>query len=671
MKKYFFFFFYILSFSFLFAQEENYYFSDITKAQLEMKSYEADTSATAVILHDFGAIQIKRVKPFNHKVSRNSDIRTFREVFPDFQIFNHNRRIKILKKGGFNQGNIEIPYYAKSESIVDIAARVTLPNGKQYNIDKEDILTEKKSEFWSIKKILVPKLEVGSIIDYYYRLETQQIVQLKEWYFQSDIPTIQSELNVNFHKDFSYMYLFQGFDSVNRVKNQGNTVLDNSIAEVITGTKTFKANNIPALKEEPFLTTIDDYRLRIRFQCTQVKKISSKKTTEISSTWQTVTNKVLDNSYFESQYTSTKNCKKILKEAKSILNEQNSTLDKAKALYRFINNNVGTNQSGGIYVETTLNDAFEKKLASKSEMNLMLLALLRKAAIESYPALISTRNNGYPVKDHPIVDQFNQVILLVIIDGKEYFVDQGNKLRPFGELSRNSMNRSAYQLIRPVGKWLSIEPNKSKKIIMSDFVLGEEGKMIGHISANYTNNEATDNREAWINEEEEKYWIAELENTIIDFELDSVIVENERNLNKPFKLHFNGDFSGAVLDIGDYTYINPFIFSDFLDNPFKSETRRYPVDFPHPFSNQFIINIKYDTEDYAVEELPKDAKLELEGKIVTLRYAAQEKAPGWIQVTYAVSVNNPYIPVPAYEGLRTLFDMTAEKLGEQIVLKKL
>lgn len=654
MKKYLLFSFYILSFSVLFGQEEDYSFPEITPDELEMTRYELDTSATAIVLRDYGNIE---VKVFLNPV----------------QIYTHYRRIKILKKGGLDQGNIEIPYYSyeNNERIVHIMARVTLPDGQTYTLKDKDFFTEKRSKYSSVKKFATPQLEVGAIIDYYYEIESKDIIQLREWYFQTDIPIQLSELVVNtYKKTYSYMYLVQGFDGMNRRQEGNSAIKRNSTIKSFIDSQVFTVKDIPALKEEPFITTIEDYRLRVRFQCTQLTSYYNKIPTKILSTWPVVTEKILSRESFEIQYSKKRHCGKILKAATPILKKEIASLDKAKALYDFVNNSVEANQNSGIYVRTSLNEAFEKKLGSKSELNLMLLALLREAKIESYPVLISTRDNGYPIIDHPIVDQFNRTILLVIIDGKEYFVDQGNKFRPFGQLSRNDMNRSGYQLRKPEGKWLDITPNKSQKIIMSDFTLNEDGTMKGRISANYTNIEAADNREDWITEEKEKTWVEELENTIVDFELDSVIVENEKDLTKPFKVHFNGDFSGAVLDIGDFVYINPFIFSDFSKNPFKSEKRQYPVDFPHPFSSQFIINIKYDTANYKMEELPKDTKLELLGKTVTVRYAAQEKAPGWIQITYALSVNNPYFPVDTYKNLRSLFDITAEKLREQIVLRK-
>ncbi len=654
MKTYPFLIFCLLSYHLIIGQTKGYTFEDIPLEQLEMTKCAVDSNAAAVILHDYGIIKVKRGN------------RGF------VQSYIHKRRIKILDKRGLERGDIEIPYYSyeNQERLLEIMARVVHPNGQIFNLTQEDFFTEKKSKYWSVKKLATPQLKVGAIIEYYYEIESERITQLREWYFQTDIPILISKLTINFHPNFSYMSLFQGFDGMEKIEKGPFTILKNATTEAILDSNDFTIKNIPALKTEPFITTINDHRLRIRFQLS-IYTTEHGIVNQVLSAWHTVTDKILNSPSFEIQYTKSKYCGKIVKAASDILKKEIPQLDKAKALYKFINDNVEVNQNSGIYVETSLNEAFEEKSASKSELNLMLLALLQKVNIESYPVLISTRDNGYAVLEHPIIDQFNRTILLVIIDGKNYFVSQGNKLRPFGELARNSMNQSGYSLRRPIGKWLPIIPNKSQKIIISDFNLDDEGNLKGKITVNYTNIEAVDNREYWINKEGKKTWEEELENTIVDFELESVTVENERDLEKPFKVHFKGDFTGAVTDLGNFMYISPFIFSDFSENPFKSEKRQYPVDFPHLFSNQFIINIKYDSADYYVEELPKDTKFELLGKKVTVRYAAQERESGWIQITYALSVNEPYFPVDTYENLRSLFDITAEKLGEQIVLKKL
>ncbi len=669
MKKSILLFFCVFSFCVLFGQSENYNFGKVPQEQLEMTTYEKDTSAAAVILHDYGDLTI-RYKSSSYK-----------------QIFSRCRRIKIMKKGGLSYGDLNIEYYSykDTEGIGELKAVVTLPSRQMYTFTKDDFFTEKEGKYWSSKKIALPHLEVGTVIDYYYEIISERVIVPHEWYFQEDIPIVISELNIYFAPLLSYIYLFQGFEGMKKenfesMKQEGFiatkqggekvTILRDSITTAILEPFKFTLTNVPALKEEPFITTIDDYRLRIRFQCTHYTEVSGV-VTEILSDWSRINIKLHDHYLFGHQFSRAIYHNKIAKAAAPILEKKQARLKKAIELYDFINTNVELNRISSIYVQKSLNDAFEKKRASKSEMNLMLLALLRKAGIEAYPLLISTRDNGFPMPDHSIVDQFDRVILYAIIDGKKYFIESGNQLRPFGELSINSMNREGYLLRKSDDKWIKITPNKSKKIIMSDFALNNKGEITGKISANYTKSLAYIKRADWLTKNNEKLWVEWLEKNVLDFELDSVTVENLEEVDKPFKVHLNGDFSGAAQAVGDFVYINPFILSDFTENPFKSEKRQYPVDFPDPFSTQSIINIKYDAEVYQIEQLPEDAQLALPEKMVSLRYAAQEKAPGWIQITYKLSVDKPYLPANIYSGLRTLFDITAEKLGEPIVLKKL
>jgi len=656
MKKYLLLSLFLCAFHILVAQKSEYNFGKVPDKQLEMTTYAADTSAAAVMLHDFGELQI---------MDTGSDYA---------QKFTRCRRIKILSRAGFDYGDLEIGYRSKdkSEIINDIKAVITLPNRQTYTYDKKDFFTEKKNEYWSVKKLAIANLEEGAVIDYYYKITSDRISQPREWYFQREIPVVLSELTIDFHSQLSYMYLFQGFKGMTIEENEaGEKIYTKGETKAIIEAKKFTTRNVPALKPEPYITTIDDYRLRLRFQLTDYYTDAGQKI-EVLSDWTEVNQKMLYHEHFGKQYLKKSRYIEVMNAASAtVFATGKSPLEVAIGLYDFLNNNIEVNYGGGIFTRNSLNDAFEKKSAKKGEMNLMLLALLREFDIDAHPVLISQRRNGRPLKEYPIVDQFSYVIVHVAVEGKEYFVECGNTLRPFGELSRNSMNEFGFMVKKKEGwEWKKIVPKKAKEVYLSDFTLDETAKMRGTIKANYTNTDAARRRYDWVNNEQEKEWETLLENSIADFELEEVTTENEKEVSKPFKLTFTGDFSGAAQEIGEFIYINPMIFAEYGENPFKSEERKYPVNFAYPFGNQFIINLKYDPVLYEIESLPEGTKFGLPNKTATVRYAAQEKAEGWIQVTCNLSVSGTLFSSEEYIGLRTLFDMTAEKLGEQIVLKR-
>ena len=66
-----------------------------------------------------------------------------------------------------------------------------------------------------------------------------------------------------------------------------------------------------------------------------------------------------------------------------------------------------------------------------ADINLGLVSALNLADIEAYPVIISTRSNGIPNIIHPVITDFNAVIVSAKIDGKDYLLDASDKNLPF------------------------------------------------------------------------------------------------------------------------------------------------------------------------------------------------------------------------------------------------
>ena len=121
--------------------------------ELEMKNYEPDPLAEAVVLSDVG-------RAYFESWSEGIMIRYTRTV-----------RIKILSNAGLDWGEVELPYYqdgyGKSEIITDI-------KGFTYNLsetgdvitsklDRKQIFNVKNNNSWSAKKFVLPDVKPGSV----------------------------------------------------------------------------------------------------------------------------------------------------------------------------------------------------------------------------------------------------------------------------------------------------------------------------------------------------------------------------------------------------------------------------------------------------------------------------------------------------------------------------
>ena len=176
------------------AQKAPIKWGKVSRADLNMKTYDLDPEADAVVLTDYASLRF--------------DFSTDDILYE----FDHHVRIKILKKSAFDHGDISIPYYSKDklEKISSLKAQVILPNGKKIEVKKKDVYNERINDYWSQRKFAFPGLEEGCIIEYKYSKKSQLIYFLEDWYFQTDIPTRLSEFRTNIPEWFKYVSFSQG-----------------------------------------------------------------------------------------------------------------------------------------------------------------------------------------------------------------------------------------------------------------------------------------------------------------------------------------------------------------------------------------------------------------------------------------------------------------------------
>ncbi|WKZ58288.1 MAG: DUF3857 domain-containing protein [Cyclobacteriaceae bacterium] len=201
---------------------------------LTMKNFEADSTALAVILFDYG------------KCTADPYWGTTLTV---------QRRIKIFKKEAFDDwGNYTIK--AEDSKLLDFSGTV-------YNLDQnrnitktrlnlKDVFNEKRKGNLDTK-IFFPNIKEGSIIEFTYTIKTSSYA-IFEWHFQHSIPVQQSEYEVFFPGSiFGVAAIINGlYDLDVSVKQEGKL-------------RKYTLTNVPAFKEEPFMPNPKLYRSSIIF----------------------------------------------------------------------------------------------------------------------------------------------------------------------------------------------------------------------------------------------------------------------------------------------------------------------------------------------------------------------------------------------------------------------
>ena len=643
----------------VFSQGPTMKFGKVPEVDLKMTTYDLDTTAAAVVLGDYGNLEF---------FFADDDV-TYR--------FARHTRIKILKRSGFDKGDISILYYSKNglEKVKGVKVKVFAPDGTVSELAKTDVFDEEVNEYWSRKRFTCPNLQVGSVIDYEFDTESKSIFQLPTWYFQCDIPIRWSELRMEIPEWYDYVLINQGrsLDIFEKGKGKGNYYVSSNFGgsgrmEVKTNLTRMAMKDVPALKEEAYITTMDDYYARIRFQLSSVTYPNGAYY-PILSTWEKLAQELKESSNFGEQLGKKRNYDQVLEAVDAIVPKDGTVDEKISAIYQFLLSNIEINSVNSIYSSGKLNDCFAKKSARAGEMNLLMTALLREYGVEAHPLLISTRSNGKPMPLYPIMDQFNHVMALVNTGDQYIVVDASSPFRPPGYPAYNSLNVSGFALTEDSPQWIEIPTPYGSETYLLNFSLTNDGCAKGDFVMSSDGYSAISERQSLQSNPSGRYLQKRLTKKFPDATLDSINFENQYDLGQPFKASAKCNIPSVAMSSGDFIYLTPSIVSSFEETPFKLETRLYPVDIPHPFKEQIIVNITLP-EGYIVEDLPEPVRMSLPDNAGLFQYQLTQNA-NKLQLISKLQINTLHYEPEEYTGLRNFFRLVEEKLGEQVVLKKI
>lgn len=643
----------------LFGQKEPMKFGKIPEDDLAMTVFEPDPEASAVVLGDFGKLNF---------LFKDSDV---------LYHFYRHRRIKLLKRSSFEMGDILIPYYSKDrmEQIKDLKARVVSPGGVEMTVDRKDIFDEEVNEYWSQKRFSFPNLEEGAVIEYEYETVSRAILQLPEWYFQGDIPIRWSELRLEVPEWYDYVFITQGrpLDIAEVEKSSEKFYASGNVGggvnlNLTTNKIRYVMKDVPALKEEPFITTMHDYYARIQFQLSSIQ-YTDRPIQRVMSDWPMVAKDLLDDTRFGDQIQKKKFHDEIWEAIRPEVEKTSSPEEKLSLIYHFVVNTFDREEGWGIYVRKDLNECFQRKTAFGHEMNLAMLALLMEAGIEAYPVLVSTRSHGKMLPLYPLVDQFNYVMALAVLDDNQILLDATHPFRPMGYPSVNALNSQGWAVMKDNPQWINIVPQSGSDTYLMNFKLNDEGMLDGSIVMSSNGYSAIAEREQYQGSPSGESFKKRITRIFPDAQVNSIEFEDMADLSKPVKVTVQCSLPDMAQLSGDFLYLAPALMSSFNENPFSLEKRSYQVDIPYSFQERLVLNLELP-KGYTVEELPESIRMALLDKAGRFHFQLSMNGQK-LQMVSSLQIDRLRFEPEEYEALRNFFGMVEEKMGEQIVLKKI
>ncbi|GAA3516165.1 hypothetical protein GCM10022393_32730 [Aquimarina addita] len=624
----------------------------VSKADLANTTYKNDSTAGALHIFEKGYSRIENGKNYN--------------LLTDYK-----RKIKILDKEGYTKTKIEILLYKdknNKEKLNNLIAHTfNLENGEivSTKVKENDIYEEEYNENYTLVKFTFPNIKPGSVIRYSYQLESPFVFNFNGWDFQDDIPKLYSEYITDLPGNYTYNIKLIGPLTLS---TNESSIIKNCLEGGRGGSASCSHNiyamkEIPAFREEQYMTAKKNYFSRVQYELKEFKGFdgSNKKYTE---TWKSVDRKIKENPNIGIQLKKAGITKAILPDS---ITMAPNTLEKAKSIYYYINTTYAWNKKFTIFNDLSIKKVIETKTGNVSGINILLHNTLQQQGYEVHPVLLSTRKNGYLTKLHPVISDFNYLIVQLRLGEKTYLLDATEKMLPFGDVPYRCLNQQGRLMdFKNGSSWIDIKPTmrsfyyykENLKLTITDSIFGDQEFVYGGYHGLAKRN--------YINESSEASYIKNIKEQDEEIKRTNITIKNKNQLEKPFiekrTIHYPLNQTEGLI------FINPFTKPFFDENPFKLNERTYPIDFGYSDSYTYTINLEIPS-GYEFIDIPKSVKYSLPNESGSLKLHFN-RTNNQLSINHIIHFRSPYYSTEYYTYLKKFFNLIIDLENNTIITVK-
>lgn len=597
-------------------------------ADLKKKSYKIDTTASAIILCDYG------------------------DYYPEKFEFDHIMRVKILKKGGLHWG--DWTFESMSQCVIR-GKTFNLVNGKivASKLTPKSVYQENLINGFYVTKVSMPNVKVGSVID----IEVSSPGIPLNWYFQEPIPMLYNELDMVSSPEATFKKNYFGYVPFT-IDQEGRWV----------------AQNVPAFQSEPFMAPRNNYMAHFEFDFDKLSHTwdywgwsGEYAQLLFATSWKNISYLLSRKKEFGFiEHSSNSFFKGI---ADSIKRVDKTDVQKVKAALAVVHK-ISWTGSNNLYASSKagLRYAFTKAAGNSADINLSLINLLRHCGIKVYPVVMRTSDRGQLSSQNPTLFHLNYVMAYAKVGKRFYLLDGTEKDLPFPFIPKkchNGLGRVLYS-VDSTG-WVPLTNQiKSQSTMLYSLSLNKKQNLVGTVSRSYTGQLAYKMREKYKNLGNKKKFLS-----------DQMKVESNLNINKDTLIHVK-EISKPLVEKSFVTFKNQVIQLDSLsylymvpermtENPFKLKKRLYPVDFIYPYTKSDIIVIKIPA-DYQIVKLPQSVRYDLPNHSGSFFFQAGADG-NRISIVYRININKPVFYITEYPVLKNFFTRAIHKEAEPVILK--
>ncbi|MES2893838.1 MAG: DUF3857 domain-containing protein [Bacteroidota bacterium] len=630
----------------------------------------------------FGKLSVKDFETSNEFGSTANAIKLidqgklFYMPFPDEKLpyramFERRVRIQVRNEAGRTYGELKIPLYTglNNERMLNISAytyNLSAGKIKRTAIQKKSIYTSRINSRWSQVSLVFPEVQVGTIIEYKYLVQSKSIAQVKDWIFQGEIPTRYSEYQVripsNFH--FTIHPLVSGPVEITETSFTEPFNRKGTTTSATGMQKNFIMRQLPAVTDEPQMGSRKDYLQRISCLLSDVELATGSMIAATSSWEEIITDLQAEPGYGGEDPKLLKEASTLLKQARDIVGKINRMI----FIYSFLKKSFKWNGETSLYASRDLANIFTLRTGNSADLNLLLGTLLQASGVDAKAVLASSRANGMVNKTLPSINQFNKVVTLAEADNKTFLLDAtdaygDHRLKPL-----DLLHTTGFIVEGSEGRWLEINDTAHRfsvsTALRAEIDTAELFRAEAFITA--ADYARSTNYSKWTSTDPALFPGMKSVSSP-NLKLITSQVSNQQADSLPLEMKLNFEMQTATS--GDFIYFALNFLPGFANNEFTAAQRSSDIDFGYLQNHRFFGSVVIPP-NYTFEEVPATFSLMMPDSSISFRRFTNTES-NVLNINLTVTFKRSYFTASEYPEFSNFYKILFAKLNEPVILKRL
>ncbi len=538
------------------------------------------------------------------------------------------------------------------------------------------LVIEKGDGFKLQEKVFtLPDVQVGSIIEYRYFTRYDNFYESPAWMIQDELfvkdghfvwyPTNQSLIDEE-GKEINSISWFPLLPPDAKIERRDLVGIGGRGPSQVYE---LKVKNVPPKVKEEFMPPIENYSYRVDFSFTPYRS-QPEFWKEKGKSWSKKVNRFTDpnaevkdaaGKAIAGAATPEEKLRKIYGAVMKLENTE-FTRDRDKR----------EDKAAGMGEVHTAADVLLHERGTPVQLTELFISMARAAGFPAYAMLVPSREDRLFIPAWFTLNQFNGMVAIVVVEGKERYFDPGSRYAAFGQLAWqhtfvNGLRQTETGTALDVAPGENYKANRTTRV--ANLTMDTHGEVTGRIDLTFSGAPALRWRQAALRGDDESLRHAlrsSMEEMVPrSLELEISNIKNLTDYDAPLGVTYQvkGSLGAAT---GKRVLLPTDIFLTDKPATFQHEKRQLAVYFHYPQVLQDAIRVNFPKE-FAVEAVPASSKLKFsEQGAYSIDVAS---APNNVTVRRDFLFNSVVVPAPEYGDLRSFYSQLESKDQESIVLK--